>query len=87
MFKNLKLMAIKKVIKSQLKNVPKEQAEMVETLLERNPELLMKIAEDTQKLMKEGKNQMAASMEVMKKYAPELQQTLGNRGGGNPRPF
>jgi hypothetical protein len=37
-----------------------------------NPELFQKIAKEIKELEKQGKNQMFASMEVMKKYQSEL---------------
>ena len=86
MFKKLKDFAIKKAIQSQLKKVPKEQAEMLELILEKNPDLLMKIAQEAQDLIKGGKDQMSAMMEVMRKYAPELQKTIGKMPRA-PRPF
>lgn len=73
MFKNF---LVKKLMKSQLKNMPKEQADMIGGMIEKNPELFMKIAQEAQVLVKGGKNQMAAMMEVSKKYQKELQQLM-----------
>ncbi len=72
----LKNKAVQAALKAQMKKMPKEQAQMLETLLEKNPELLMKMAEETQALVKQGKNQMVAMMEVGKKYQKELQAAL-----------
>jgi len=81
---------LKKMIKSQLKNVPADQQEMIMKLVEEHPELFAKIAKEVQALTKGGKSQMVAMMEVMKKYQKELQGALGGkiqqRGGGG-RPF
>ena len=41
-------------------------------LVTENPELFQKIALEIQTKMKEGKDQMTASMEVMGKYQSEL---------------
>jgi hypothetical protein len=68
---------MKKMMKSQMSKLPADQRALFEKLIENNPELLMKIAEELQKEMKSGKNQMAAMMVVMKKYEKELRAALG----------
>tara|TARA_B100000745_G_scaffold10598_1_gene8124 strand:+ start:3754 stop:3975 length:222 start_codon:yes stop_codon:yes gene_type:complete len=73
MFKNF---LVKKLMKSQLKNMPKDQADMIGAMIEKNPELFMKISKEAQQLVKGGKDQMAAMMEVSKKYQKELQQLM-----------
>ncbi len=72
----LKNKAVQTAIKTQLKKMPPEQRELIEALLEKDPELLMKMAEETQELVKQGKDQMVAMMEVGKKYQKELQEVL-----------
>ncbi|MAJ97096.1 MAG: hypothetical protein CMI56_00590 [Parcubacteria group bacterium] len=72
----LKNFLVKKLMKSQLKNMPKDQADMIGAMIEKNPELFMKIAKEAQQLVKGGKDQMAAMMEVSKKYQKELQQLM-----------
>jgi len=67
---------LKKMMKSQLKDMPKDQADMLMGMVEKNPDLFMKIAKETQELIKEGKDQMVATMEVSKKYEKELQQMM-----------
>lgn len=67
---------MKKMMQSQLKNMPKDQAEMLTSMVEKNPELFMKIAKETQELVKGGRDQMSAMMEVGKKYQKELQQLM-----------
>lgn len=76
MFKKLKNFATKKMIQSQLKKMPKEQAEMVEYMLEKDPELFMKISQEAQELVKQGEDQMAAMMKVGRKYQKELQNLM-----------
>ncbi len=61
---------------SQLKNMPKDQADMLAAMVEKDPELFMKIAKETQELVKGGKDQMNAMMEVSKKYRNELAQLM-----------
>ncbi len=63
-------------MKAQLKDMPKDQAEMLEAMVEKNPDLFMKIAKETKELVKGGKDQMVATMEVSKKYRKELEQLM-----------
>ena len=70
----LKKFIIKKMMKAQLKNLPKDQAEMIGAMIEKNPDLFMKIAKEAQQLVKGGKDQAVAMMEVSKKYRKELEQ-------------
>ena len=68
----LKNFLMKRMIKSQMKNVPADQQAKILSMVEKNPELFQKIAKEVQIEMKTGKNQMAATMEVMKKHQNEL---------------
>lgn len=75
---SIKNFLIKKAAERQLKNMPKEQREMVMTLLENNPDLFVKMSKEVEhKIKKEGKDQMLAMMEVSKKYQKELREALG----------
>jgi mRNA-degrading endonuclease RelE of RelBE toxin-antitoxin system len=75
---SVKNFLIKKAAERQLKNMPKEQQEMIMTLLENNPELFQKMSKEIEhKIKKEGKDQMLAMMEVSKKYQKELREALG----------
>jgi hypothetical protein len=67
---------MKKMLEKQLGSLPKEQQELVRKAVEKNPELFKKIAEETEAQVKQGKNQMYAAFEVMKKYQKELQESL-----------
>ncbi len=74
---SLKNFLIKKAAERQLKNMPKEQQEMIMKLLENNPDLFMKMSKEVEhKIKKEGKDQMLAMMEVGKKYQKELREAL-----------
>ncbi len=69
---------MRKVLTSQLRKTGLPQAQQ-DKLLEgmlKNPELFQKIAAEVKVLEKGGKNQMAASMEVMKKYQKELRELM-----------
>ena len=98
MFGKLKQFALKKVLQSQMKNVPPEQQEMIMTMIEKEPDLFEKIAKEIQEeLKRNGNNQMAAAMKVLPKYqqqilgamSPEMREKLmkmqmGAQGQFNP---
>ncbi|MCK5021785.1 MAG: hypothetical protein KAR54_00870 [Candidatus Pacebacteria bacterium] len=73
MFKN---MLMKKMLKSQLKDVPEAEQEKILKVVESNPELFQKIGLEVQAKIKEGKDQMSATMEVMSNYQNELKDIL-----------
>jgi hypothetical protein len=69
----LKRFLMKKMMKSQLKGMPEEQQNMILKAVEENPEFFEKIAKEIkQKVKVEGRDQMAATMEVMRKYQGEM---------------
>lgn len=98
MFGKVKNFAMKKLLESQLKNVPEDQKAMIMTMVEKDPALFEKIAKELQAEMKaNGNNQMAASMKILPKYqkeimaimSPEMKQKLmeaqlGSQGKFNP---
>ncbi len=98
MFGKLKQYALKKVLQSQMKNVPPEQQEMILTMVEKDPALFEKIAKEIQEeLKKNGNNQMVAAMKVLPRYqqqilgamSPEMKEKLvkmqmGAQGQFNP---
>lgn len=67
---------VKKLIQSKLKNVPEEQQEQIIALVTENPELFEKIGKEIQQKTKEGKSEMAAAMEVMRKYQGDIQKAM-----------
>ncbi len=75
MFKNF---LMRKLLQAQTKNLPKEQQEMVMTMLEKDPDLFMKIAQEVQAEMKKGKSQMHAAMAVMPKYQAQIQKLMAD---------
>jgi signal recognition particle subunit SEC65 len=75
-FSKVKDKAVEKMLEKQLKNVPPQQREMLMTAMKNNPEFFEKIAKEIEAETKKGKNQMAASMEVMRKHQGELQKIL-----------
>ncbi|MDQ3014975.1 MAG: hypothetical protein M3Q73_03865 [bacterium] len=73
---SLKTFLMKKMLKSKMKDVPEAEQEKIFAAIEKDPQLFQKIAEEVQQKMKEGKDQMAASMEVMMKYQKELKDLM-----------
>ena len=69
MFKEFMMRAM---LAKQLKGVPKEQQEQIISAISKNPDLFKKIAEETQKKIKAGKGQTAATMETMREHQEEL---------------
>lgn len=69
---------VKKMLKSQLKKsgLPEAQQEKLIEGMIANPALFEKMAKEIKELEKQGKNQMAASMEVMKKYQNDLRDIM-----------
>lgn len=77
MFGKIKTFATKKLIQSQMKNVPADQQEMILTMLEKDPALFEKIAKEMQAELKaNGNNQMAAAMKVLPKYQKEIMSAM-----------
>ncbi len=64
------------MVKRQIKDMPKEQQEMILNLVEQNPELLKTISVEIQEKVKKGIDQQAAMMQVMMDHKAELQQAM-----------
>ena len=69
---------VKKMLGSQLKKsgLPQDQQDKLMEAMMKNPQLFEKIAKEIKELEKQGKNQLFASMEVMKKYQNELRDLM-----------
>jgi hypothetical protein len=77
MFGKIKNYAIKKLLESQLKNVPTEQKELIMTLVEKNPALFEKIAKELKdEMAKNGNNQMQAAMKILPRYQNEIMEIM-----------
>ena len=64
---------MKKLLQSQLKNVPPDQQQMIMEMLEKDPALFEKIAKEIQAELKtNNNNQMAAATKVLPKYQKEI---------------
>lgn len=73
MFGKMKNFAMKKILDSQMKNVPEDQKQMIMEMLEKDPALFEKIAKEMQAELKaNGNNQMAAATKVLPKYQKEI---------------
>ncbi len=65
---------IKQAVKRGTKDLPKDQQELLAKAVEKNPELFAKISKEIEALKKQGKPEMYASLDVMKKYQKEMQE-------------
>lgn len=70
---------MKKMLQRQLKNMPKDQAEMIMTLVEKNPELFKKIGDEIKAKTKNGIDQQTAAMSVMMAHKDEIQKAMQNK--------
>lgn len=73
---SIKNFLMKKMLASKMKGVPQEEQDKLFTMIEKNPELFQKIALEVQEEIKKGKDQMAATMEIAKKYEADLKSLL-----------
>jgi len=73
MFGKIKNFAVKKLLDSQMKNVPEDQKQMIMEMLEKDPALFEKIAKEIQAELKtNGNDQMKAAMKILPKYQTEI---------------
>jgi len=63
---------VRKLMESKMKNVPQAEKERIFNLIDKNPALFQQILEEIQNEIKSGKEQMTATMEVMKRHEEEL---------------
>ena len=70
---------MKKMMAKQMQGVPQEEQDKMMKLVQDNPELFQKIALEVQGKMKEGKDQMGATMEVVQKYQDQLKGVIGDK--------
>lgn len=72
-FKNF---LMKKMLKSKMKDLPEAEQDKMIQAIEKNPEFFQNVATEVQAKMKEGKDQMTATMEVMRKHQEELKKIM-----------
>ncbi len=70
---------LKQAVKHGTKNLPKDQQEMLSKAVEKDPKLFEKIAKEIDALKKQGKPEMYAALDVMKKYQKELQSLFAEK--------
>lgn len=69
---------LRQAVKAKMKDATPEARAQMEALVTANPDLMKRISEEVERRVKKGgENEMKASIEVMKKYAPELREALG----------
>lgn len=71
-FEMLKELLMRKMLQSKLKGLPQNEQDKLLGMVERNPELFMRIVEETKEVIKEGKGEMDAVMEVLKNHEAEF---------------
>lgn len=67
---------LKKMMASQLKGVPQAEQDKIFTMIQKDPAFFQKIAEEVQAGIKSGKDQMTATMEVVKKYESQIKNLM-----------
>jgi len=65
---------MKQIMKRKMKDVPKEQQEMLMALVEKDPKFFENIAKEIKEKTKGGMDEQMASMQVMMKHKQKLQQ-------------
>lgn len=69
----MKDLFLKKFIKSQAPGVSDEEIDKILKIVNKNPALFKKIAEEMREKMSEGKEKSISVLEVMEKYKSELE--------------
>ncbi len=72
----LKEFLMRKMLAQKLKGVPQEEQDKILKMVENNPELFQKIALEVQEKIKDGMDQMSATMAVMKSHEGEIKETM-----------
>jgi hypothetical protein len=78
MFDNLKNKAMGALVRRQLKKtgLPDDQIEMFVELILAHPDFFQKIEKEAKAKQKQGMNEQAAMMQVMREHQSELQQLM-----------
>lgn len=75
-FQNLKGMAMKQAMKSQLKGLPQDQRDRLLAAIDKDPQFFENMAKQIKQKEKEGKGKMQASMEVMRENQDALRKLM-----------
>ena len=73
MFKN---MMMKQMMKSQMKGLSAEQQDRILAAIDKDPEFFENIAKQIEQKIKEGKDKVSASMEVMRANQDKLRKLM-----------
>ena len=68
----LKRFITSQVLKRKLKHLPASQRAVLQTLLDKHPDIFERIAKDIEAKKKAGMDESLASVAVMRKYEPQL---------------
>lgn len=66
----------KKLMQMQLKNLPKEQQELIMAMMEKNPDLFMRISNEIKAKKKAGMDEQMAMMQVMMAHKHEMEKLV-----------
>ncbi|MEK7575350.1 MAG: hypothetical protein AAB511_03945 [Patescibacteria group bacterium] len=72
----LKEFLMKKMLQTKLGDIPEAERAKILAMVEKNPALFVKIAEEIKEKSRGGKDQMAVAMEVMKGHADEFKSLM-----------
>tara|TARA_B100001167_G_C16495088_1_gene178559 strand:- start:23 stop:277 length:255 start_codon:yes stop_codon:yes gene_type:complete len=67
---------IKKMVRAKMKNVPKEQQDMIIALVSENPDFFKQIQKEVEAKKKQGQNEQMAMMQVMREHQAEIQKLM-----------
>lgn len=73
---SIKNFLMKKMMSSQLKGIPQADQDKIFAMIEKDPGFFQKVAVEVQEEIKKGKDQMSATMEVVKKYEADLKKLM-----------
>lgn len=73
----LKKFLMKQAMRSQLKDVPAAEQEMILGMVEKNPAFFENLAKELQEGIASGKDQQSVALEIMNRHQNELRKLLG----------
>lgn len=68
---------MKQLVKRQMKDMPESEQEAILTMIDKNPDLFMKVAKEVDEKVKGGMSQQQAMMMVTKAHEKELKDAMG----------
>lgn len=74
---SIKNFLMRKMMSSQLKGIPQADQDKIFSMIEKDPDFFQKIASEVQDEIKKGKDQMSATMDVVKRYETDLKKLMG----------